>query len=323
MKVGVVVIGRNEGERLHRCLASVVTQAEAVVYVDSGSTDNSISIALTMGVEIVNLDMSIPFTAARARNKGANRLLSLCEDIDFIQFVDGDCEVAPDWLQTGKEFLEAHADIAMVCGHLRERHPDRSWYNLLCSMEWDVPGGSVKSCGGIAMMRVDAFRSAEGYRESMIAGEEPELCVRLRAKAWMVWRLDAEMALHDAAMSRFGQWWKRSVRSGHAYAEGAHLHGSKPEQHGVRESRRIWAWALGVPLVSMAGTAVFGWGGLCLLIAYPLQVMRLALKGKRTVKHNWIYALFIVLAKFPELQGQLTFWWRKVGFRKMELIEYK
>ena len=139
----------------------------------------------------------------------------------------------------------------------------------------------------------------------------------------MVWRLDAEMALHDAAMSRFGQWWKRSVRSGHAYAEGAHLHGGKPEQHGVRESRRIWAWALGVPLVSMAGTAVFGWGGLCLLIAYPLQVMRLALKGKRTVKHNWIYALFIVLAKFPELQGQLTFWWRKVGFRKMELIEYK
>jgi glycosyltransferase involved in cell wall biosynthesis len=44
--VAVVAIGRNEGDRLKACLRSVVDVAALVVYVDSGSTDDSVAFAL-------------------------------------------------------------------------------------------------------------------------------------------------------------------------------------------------------------------------------------------------------------------------------------
>lgn len=321
--LGVVVIGRNEGERLRQCLNSVCSQAQNVVYVDSGSTDDSVCMAREIGAEVIELDIRVPFTAARARNQGFERLLVLHPDIKFVQFVDGDCEVVQGWLGEAAAYLQAHQNVAVVCGRRRERFPQQSVYNGLCDMEWDTPIGEAKACGGDAMFRVAAFTVARGYRAELIAGEEPELCVRLRAAGWQVWRLDAEMTWHDAAMTRFGHWWQRAVRGGHAYAEGAWLHGAPPERHWVHESRRIWAWGLGLPVTLSAGLALFGWWGLLLLAVYPLQMVRLAFKGKRTTKENWLHAFFLVLIKFPELQGQIIFWWRKLVDVQSTLIEYK
>jgi glycosyltransferase involved in cell wall biosynthesis len=318
-----VAIGRNEGERLRRCLASVLGVVERVVYVDSGSTDGSVAMAISMGADVVELDMSTPFTAARARNEGFSRLQSLCPNLSYVQFVDGDCEVAANWLVTSSAFLVAHPEVAVVCGRRRERFPERSVYNLLCDVEWNSPIGEAKACGGDALMRAEVLCTAGGYRAGLIAGEEPELCLRLRAAGWKIWRLDAEMTLHDAAMLRFGQWWKRLVRGGHAYAEGAYLHGASVERHWVHETRRIWFWALGLPVLSLASLAAFDWVWLAVLLVYPLQVVRLAFRGQSDVRTNWLRALFLVLAKFPELQGQLTFWWRKVSAGKTTLIEYK
>jgi hypothetical protein len=324
VSVGVVVIGRNEGERLRKCLESVRDVADRVVYVDSGSTDGSVSMALGMELAVVELDLSTPFTAARARNEGVNKLLKLAPDLAYVQFVDGDCEIVGGWLETAAAFLNGHADVVMVCGRLRERHPERSIYNLLCDIEWDTPVGASKSCGGIAMVRTGAFREAGGYRTDLIAGEEPELCVRLRAAAgWRVWRLDAEMALHDAAMTRFGQWWKRSLRGGYAFAEGAYLHGAPPERHCVRESRRAWVWGAAIPLITFV--VVSGWGawGFALLAIYPLQVTRLARRGERAARENWLRAFFLVLGKFPEVMGQVKFFYNRLAGKTARLIEYK
>ena len=96
--VGVVVIGRNEGERLRRCLESVRGAAQAIVYVDSGSTDGSVALATGLGATVVALDMRRPFTAARARNEGMRRLQAIAPDLVFVQFVDGDCEMVAGWL---------------------------------------------------------------------------------------------------------------------------------------------------------------------------------------------------------------------------------
>ena len=136
-------------------------------------------------------------------------------------------------------------------GRLRERFPDRSVYNMLCDIEWNTPVGETKACGGNAMLRADALTQVGKYREDLIAGEEPELCVRLRASGWKIWRLDVEMALHDAAMTRFGQWWKRTKRAGYAFAQGAHLHGAPPERAGVRQSRSAWVWGLAIPVLAI------------------------------------------------------------------------
>jgi glycosyltransferase involved in cell wall biosynthesis len=107
-RVGAVLIGRNEGARLLRCLASVTGKAVRVVYVDSGSTDGSVAAAAAAGAEVVVLDMAQPFTAARARNAGIERLRT-GPQLDYIQFVDGDCELQPNWIDTALAFLNSHA----------------------------------------------------------------------------------------------------------------------------------------------------------------------------------------------------------------------
>lgn len=323
MAIGVVVIGRNEGLRLERCLTSLVGTADKIVYVDSGSTDGSVQMALKLGIEVVSLDMALPFTAARARNEGFSCLQRVLPAMRYVQFVDGDCEVVTGWLSRAQAFLDAHPEVAVVCGRRRERFPENSVYNLLCDLEWDTPLGETKACGGDALMRAEAFASVSGFRPDLIAGEEPELCVRLRAAGSKVWRLDEEMTLHDAAMTRFSQWWQRSLRAGYAFAEGAFLHGAAPEQHWRRESNRAWIWGLGLPLATVFASVVLGGFGLLLLLAYPLQVVRLAQRGDRSARENWLRALFLVLGKFPEMCGQIKFLLNRVGAGKTALIEYK
>jgi GT2 family glycosyltransferase len=173
------------------------------------------------------------------------------------------------------------------------------------------------------MMRASAFERVQGFRTDLIAGEEPELCVRLRQQGWNIQRLSREMALHDSGMSHFRQWWMRAIRGGYAYAQGAELHGTLPERHFVRETRSILFWGLGLPLFALALTAWIGPVGLLILIIYPLQIIRLELHGTRSTHENWLSALFFVLGKFPGLQGLLKFQIRRLLGRQARLIEYK
>lgn len=323
--IGLVAIGRNEGERLRHCLESVVGQVEQVVYVDSGSTDGSVELARSLNVEVVELDLSVPFTAARARNAGFARLLELRPHLDYVQFVDGDCEVVEGWLAQAQQTLDEQPDVVVVCGRRRERFPTASIYNRLCDLEWNTPVGEAKACGGDAMMRVSAFQAVGGYNPTLIAGEEPELCVRLRQKGGKVLRLDAEMTLHDAQMTQFGQWWKRTLRSGHAYAEGAWLHGAPPERHWVKESRSIWLWGLIIPVVAIAGIPFTQNMSLLLLLGYPFmgqKVYRYMHRTGHSSTDSRLYAASCVLGKFPQLQGQLRFYLGKLLRRRSTLIEY-
>lgn len=316
--LGVVVIGRNEGERLRRCLDSVKPCESQIVYVDSGSTDDSRVMAAEMGASVVELDLSHPFTAARARNEGARRLLKLRPAAEYILFVDGDCEVVPGWLEAGTRFLQEHPACAVACGRRRERFPGQTLYNRLCDEEWNTPVGEAKACGGDALMRANAFMSVNGYRDTMIAGEEPELCVRLRQKGWSIYRLDHDMTLHDAAITHFGQWWKRSMRAGHAYAEGAWLHGAPPERHWVAETRRALLWGAAIPMLAVALALLWGPLWLSLLIVYPLQLIRLWWK-RCSLSTAW----FMLVGKFAEALGILKFHWTRATGGAARIIEYK
>jgi hypothetical protein len=313
--LGAVAIGRNEGARLERCLASLATVTDRIVYVDSGSTDRSVEAARRAGAEVVELDPSHPFTAARARNAGLERLARGIAP-EFVQVIDGDCELQPGWIETARTFLETHPDVAVVCGRRRERYPDATFWNRLIDREWDTPVGEAKSCGGDSLIRYAAVEAVGGYDPRLIAGEEPELCVRLRAAGWRVWRLDAEMTLHDAAMTRLSQWWTRNRRAGHAAAEGMALHGAPPERHGVARTRRALFWGAVVPALAILGTVVTPWA-LLLVLAYPLEVLRL---GRR---EGWARALFLTLGKVPEAQGAIGYGWRRMTGGRGRLIEYK
>lgn len=310
-----MIIGRNEGARLVACLASFPAEVRPLVYVDSGSTDGSVAAARAAGAEVVALDMTVAFTAARARNAGLARLVALGAP-EFVQFVDGDCVLQPGWLPAARTFLVERPEVGVVCGRRREIRPEASIWNRLCDAEWDTPVGQARACGGDALMRVAAVQAVGGYDPTLIAGEEPELCVRLRAAGWRVWRIDREMTLHDAGMTRIGQWWKRTRRGGHAFAEGAALHGAPPERHWVAETRRAVLWGAVLPVVAVLGMLITPWS-LLLFLLYPLQMLRLSRR------YGWERGVFMVLAKVPEAVGVLQYWLNRLRRRQARLIEYK
>ena len=315
--IAAVVIGRNEGARLLACLRSLQGQVARMLYVDSGSTDGSRAAAEALGAEVIELDTSRPFTAARARNAGFAHLLETGPAPVHVQFVDGDCSLDSGWIATARAFLDSHPRVAVACGRRRERFPEASIWNRMIDAEWDTPVGRAKACGGDALMRVAAFREVDGFDPALIAGEEPELCVRLRAAGWEIWRLDAEMTLHDAALTRFGQWWRRAQRGGHAYAEAVAMHGGPPERHGVRALIHIAAWGLALPLLTLAGALLTPWA-LLLLLAWPAQMLRRLMRGEPGRE-----AVFQTLIKLPEAQGALTYGWRRLTRGEGRLIEYK
>jgi glycosyltransferase involved in cell wall biosynthesis len=325
--LGIVVIGRNESERLRRCLDSATRHGSPVVYVDSGSTDDSVQIARDCSVDVVELDDSKPFTMALGRNAGFARLMEPDCGVDRVQFVDGDCELIDGWLAAAEHLLMERSEVGAVCGRRRERWPESSIYNRLTDMDWAGPTGEVLFSGGDVMMRAAAFRAAGGYAESMIAGEDPEVCVRIRQANWKIVRLDRDMTLHDAAMHRFGQWWRRAVRGGHAYAECAYLHRNSEERPWSRQRRSNWMWGLAIPVVSLA-TAWWtrGWSFL-LLALYPVWIARIALRRRAEFGNPWpdclLYGAFCMLGKIPQMLGQASYLWHRVRGRRSGLIEYK
>jgi glycosyltransferase involved in cell wall biosynthesis len=321
-RIGCVAIGRNEGDRLIACLKSLLAESPgALVYVDSGSIDGSVDAARALGAEVVTLDREQPFTAARARNAGAERLRS--GNFRYIQFTDGDCAIAPGWLGAAEDFLDRRADVAVVCGRRRERFPEQSIYNRLCDIEWDTPIGEATACGGDALMRADAFFAVGGYRSDLVAGEEPELCVRLREKNWRIWRLDADMSSHDAAIRKSSQWWRRSVRAGHAFAEVSTLHHRSDKSIWRRETLRALAWAFAAPAALALGVAVNPWSLLVLLI-YPLQGLRLWIGARERLGEDAAaWAAASVAGKFAEAAGAISYYVSVLTRRRNRLIEYK
>ncbi len=242
--------------------------------------------------------------------------------ICFVQFIDGDCILVQGWLDTALEFFKHRNDVAVVCGRRRESHPAETIYNQLTDLEWDTPIGEALACGGDALVRVEAFEAVYGFRSQLIAGEEPEFCLRLRENGWKIWRLDAEMTRHDAAMTRFSQWWVRAVRCGYAYAEVSRLHGSSPFAIWKRETIRAVFWGGLLPAAICFGTVIHpaALGG---TFAYFLQICRIAYANGPASLRSWTYGLYMTLSKFAEFFGILKFYWGYWCDYNTKLIEYK
>jgi glycosyltransferase involved in cell wall biosynthesis len=320
--LAVVVIGRNEGERLVRCLTSAAASGSRLVYVDSNSTDDSVANAAKLGAQVISLDMSKPFSAARARNEGWRAALTQCPALKYIQFVDGDCEIEPGWLEAARLSMQANPTWSAVCGRRQELHPERSIYNAMCDLEWNTPVGEALAVGGDAMFRADILQKTKGYRDDVVAGEEPELCVRIRQLGGCIRRLDLPMTRHDANILTIGQWWTRAKRGGYAYALGAHLHGAAPELHWVRERRRALAWGLLMPLAFSLAAWATPWSLLGFAI-YPAQWLRLTKQFRTRAATPRSFAMLMVLSKFAEAQGCIRWWGEHATGRSPHIIEYK
>jgi GT2 family glycosyltransferase len=319
-RTGAVVIGRNEGVRLRRCLASLAGLEGRIVYVDSASTDGSVAAAVELGADVLMLDLERPFTAARARTEGFDRVNTLAPGLEYVMFVDGDCEVEKGWLEAGTRFLDDHPDFAVACGRRRERAPNSSRYNALLDREWNTPPGETEACGGDAVIRCSALRGVGGFDAMMIAGEEPELCRRLRAVGWHIMRLDLPMTIHDAAMTRMGQWWKRAVRSGFGYAQAWHRtrrDGKGPALY-RHELLRAMMWAGFLPVAAtLLALALHP----SLLLIWPLAAM--AQYSRVYLRDGHDAALLAVIGKYAELAGAARYVMRTARRIDGSTITYK
>lgn len=322
MSVDVVLIGRNEGQKLVRSLASVARQARRMVYVDSGSTDQSVANAEQAGALVVRLDMSVPFTAARARNEGFAALMAQDDPPDVVQFLDGDCLMDSDWLAKAEARLRAEDDLALVTGQQREMRRDASVYNQMFDVEWSRPAGEILACPGNMMVRVAAFEEVGGFNPTVIAAEDDEFCARLRKAGWRLWRIAEPMAGHDANMMRFSQWWKRAERTGHGFAQVGDLH----PDYFVRERQRGWAYGLLFPFLAVVGSLSSPAVPVLVLGLYALSYWKTAkglmdqgLPGQEARSH----AVFLTLSKFPNVIGMIRYHWRRLNNAQMRIIEYK
>lgn len=337
--VGFVVIGRNESERLSACLASLAS-FNHVVYVDSASTDNSVEIAKGVGVDVVQLDAGDGLTAAKGRNAGIERLSQKIEDgeIEFVQFIDGDCTLHEKWIVFALDWFKAHPDYAAVAGRRYEEFPEKSVYNALCDMEWNTPIGDALAIGGDGLYRSKALGAVGGFNPALICGEEPELCYRLRSAGWKIARLDHPMTYHDARIFKAAQWLKRTKRAGWAAMEGSVRYGSLKEQGNPRSVARAFVWGLVLPMcftvalifsITLSGAAQgIAMSGLFVCTAiFFIMITKIAFNRQSQFGDNhrasFLYGFFTMTGKPAEFSGAISYIWKRLRGVRSSLIEYK
>jgi GT2 family glycosyltransferase len=327
-RIGFVVIGRNEGDNLRNCLESLSGTDAKKVYVDSGSVDDSVKAAEPLCDLVLPLDPGRPFSAARARNEGFEALMRISPETEYVQFLDGDCTLIPGWIEGAAEALARREAVAVAVGHLIERFPDRSPYNRLCDLEWRSPPGDIVNygaLGGIMMVRAAAFRALGGFNTQVIAGEDSEFGVRLALNGHVVTKLDLQMATHDANILRFAQWWRRSVRAGHAIGQRSYLNGKSSSRDCVRELRSTLAWGIAWPLLALSSALFSPWLPPVFLAAYALLYSKiLAFRVGRGDSRSEarLYAAFTVIAKVANGVGFVLFLANRLR-GEYRIIEYK
>lgn len=325
---GIVVIGRNEAERLGGCLASLPGDVP-VCYVDSGSVDDSVVIAERQGVTIHCLGDHLPFSAARARNEGFDRLLLDHPHLEAVFFIDGDCTLEPGFLETALPCLAMLTDRAIIVGTVKETNARANVYGLLAALEWGSSGpGEILDfgqLGGIMLVRASDFRAVGGFDPSFIAGEDSELGIRLYLAGRKTERIDAIMACHAMEMERFGQWWRRSVRAGHALAHRNHTHGRSSLADSRSAVRSTLAYGVVMPVVTIASVAAFGGWGAAFLAVYAFLGSRFFAYYRRKRAGRRLAAIgaaFGVIAKLANAQGLIRFHIQRLR-GSYRLIEYK
>jgi hypothetical protein len=175
-----------------------------------------------------------------------------------------------------------------------------------------------KYFGGDVLVGADAFRQVVGYNPALIAGEDPDPSVRIRQHSWTLLRIDAEMTLHDIAMTRFSQWWKRNERSGFAFAQGVAMHGRPPERHWVHDLRSTVLWGLVLPLFILSLAWPTHGASLVLILAYPFQAFRIARRHRKLAMSAGDARLWGwngVLCRFPNALGALRYWSSRLSDR--------
>jgi cellulose synthase/poly-beta-1,6-N-acetylglucosamine synthase-like glycosyltransferase len=327
--VSVVVIGRNEGERLRLCLRSVFAMDHPgfdleVIYVDSGSSDDSVAVATSEGATVIALKPQHP-TAAVGRNAGWRAARG-----SVVLFLDGDTVLHPRFVIDSLPEFSAE-EVAVIWGHRRELNPNQSWYTRVLDLDWIFPIGPMPYCGGDALFRRALLEQTGGFDDTLIGGEEPELCQRIRGLGFIILHVDRPMTGHDLGIATWRQYWRRSTRTGYAFAEVSRRFQASSYPMWTAESLRNRNRAiilLALPLAALALALIlrslFPILALALLLAAIILRSGWKARGKtHSPTTLLLYGIHSHLQQIAIYFGQLQYTWNRRQGARSELVDYK
>jgi cellulose synthase/poly-beta-1,6-N-acetylglucosamine synthase-like glycosyltransferase len=327
-RAGCVVIGRNEGERLGRALRAAVPCFAATFYVDSNSSDGSRELAASTGATVVALETG-PYTPARGRKVGLDELVKARPELEFVQFIDGDCLLEPDWVKIALEYLDEHPKVGAVFGRRREERVRESLYSRLMDIDWEHPPGSVTNFGGDALVRTRPLLEAGSWSSDTINAEDIDASLRLRKLGYDIVRLATPMTLHDARMTRFGEYFRRAVRAGYGYLEVGLRYRHGPGRFLLRRAASALFYAGVVPVavvVLAVSRSIFVVVPLFLLLRVLVVTTLAARRRGADLGTAVTYAVFNLICKAGSLWGSLRFVLDRLQSRgqpRDELIVYR
>lgn len=299
--LSIVVIGRNEAERIGKCLESIQNEittfpSAELIFVDAGSTDDSVAIAARLGIKALEID---PANAASARNAGLARCTG-----KYVQFLDGDMILSPGWLQFALERLEV-CEFDAVAGKIVEETKNASIYSRVFGLDWNHKSGPVETLGGASLWRRQVIQRLGGFDEALDVGEDPDLSLRARALGHQLMQLDVTMVGHSLGLRTLGDWVCRGKSVGRSTALVFKRHS---QARGAR--RRIFA-AFAAPFAGIFIVVAFILWQNTIVIALPLLVtvmmVRRYFRHRNLITTRYALAHFIHvhLIKIPFMIGAL------------------
>jgi glycosyltransferase involved in cell wall biosynthesis len=306
--ISCIVIGINSARTIVSCIKSIkksdYPKLIEIIYVDGGSSDNSVELAKKLGVKVIQLKQEHP-TPGRGRNVGWKNASN-----ELIQFLDGDTTLDQKWLKKAIKHID-NKTVA-VCGYGKEKDPNKNWYHLVADLEWSNETGNIKYFGGNVLIKKSILEETSGYNDNLIAGEDPEFSFRIREKGYNIKRLDSLMYYHDINMNNLKEYFKRCFRKGYGYAEVGTMRLKKKEYGWIKRTIKTTIKTIGtfvfLILALLFQNIYFVSFALLLNIIPIIKISRFKKQYKLNIKKSIIYALHLVLAAYLTTAGVFRYY---------------
>lgn len=301
-EVTIVVIGLNEADNLAKTFRAIQQvkyppNLIEVIYVDSGSTDDSLSIARDYCDKcfVENVHPS----AGRNRNRGLTEAKH-----DIVHFIDGDMAVDSNYLIKAVSILK-DKDVQAVVGQLEEQSKG-IWNRLATLVSNDLKrdeGYTDFTSTGATYVRT-ALLSIDGYDERILRGQEIELGVRFKQAGYKIWSTLQVMGQHNYGNSSLYHYLLRFRANAKSLVQVAVLQGEN--SYFKKARKRLYKSLIRFVVLIVVGG--------CLLIkeyylAFSLFYLAMVLYSSRSMMCKKNPTPLIALAIASRLIGEVFFYW--------------
>jgi len=291
-KVSVIVPMLNARTFLPVTLPAILTACHKyskteLILVDNGSTDGSVEFVREHAGDAARMFLCPGLTVAAMRNAGARASTG-----EFLSFIDVDCEVSPDYYETALRVL--HTTDAAATGSRYALPETPHWTESVWDrMHRNLEDGYVSTLnGGNLFVRASAFWAVDGFRESLVSGEDPDLCTRLREAGFAIYEDHKVRVIHHGNPKTLHGFFRKEIWRG----LGMISHGGISEKPAIMTFMHLAASLAGIAAIS---TPLMSFGASVGLAA----ILQISVPGATVT-----YRAFTNGRKQPPAAGVVLYW---------------